>query len=271
MVIIEIAGETDCHVIRAIICLIELFNILQARVLEVFLRAEHGVLTVRNIRIKQLVDRQIHFLHVHRGVHIKLLVNGLEFGMEAAYYEVLEAVGLDHRPACQFSGRYHFVIAGTLVAREGIDTGCADSTHQFVELIRHRNLGILIGERVDKMVYSLALSRVCRRAVEFVERIDGVEVRQLFLVVGRAVRLRTLEHNMLLVVRQTCRFQRVILTSGAHGDERLYLGFLLVLTQIYGKAVIKCVDTRLQRVTIYCTIRVLLAGTHQSNGCQKKK
>ncbi len=271
MIVIEITGQTDRYVIRTIIRLVELLDILQARVLEVLLRTENGVLTIRDIGIQQLVNRQIHFLYIHGGIHVKLLIDGLELRMEAAYDEILEAVGLDHRPARQLSGRDHLVIAGTLIAGEGINTCRTDSTHEFVELIRYRDLGVLIGEGVDEMIDRLALSRIGRCTIKLIERIDGIEVRNLFLVIGSTIRLRTLEHDVLLVVRQTRGLQRIVLSTGTHGDKRLDLRFLFVLTQINGKSVIQCVDTRLQRITFYSTIRILLAGAHQSHCSQKDK
>ena len=104
------------------------------------------MLTIRNVRIKELINRQFHFLVVHRRIHVKLLIDGLEFGMESTYDEVLEAVGLNHSPSCQFAGRNYLMIAGTLVAGVRIDTRSTDSRHQFVKLTGYRYFGILIRE-----------------------------------------------------------------------------------------------------------------------------
>ena len=92
MVVVYITCQNHSHIIRTIVGLIELLDILQARVLEVILRTEHRVLAVRDIGIEQLVDSQIHFLHIHRGIHIELLINGLQFGVETAHNEILETV-----------------------------------------------------------------------------------------------------------------------------------------------------------------------------------
>ena len=60
------------------------------------------------------------------------------------------------------------MIASHLIAGKGIDAGSTDGTHQFVELVSHRNLGVLIREGVDEMIDSLALCGVGSSTVHFV-------------------------------------------------------------------------------------------------------
>ena len=77
MVEVKISGQTHGYIIRTIIGIIELLDILQTRVFQVFRRTDDAVLTIRNIGVQRLVNRQIHLIPIHGRVHVKLLINGL--------------------------------------------------------------------------------------------------------------------------------------------------------------------------------------------------
>ena len=165
---IQITAQADSHIIRTIVLLIERLDILQTRVLEVLRRTDNLVLTVRNIGIEDIIDRQQHLTLVIDAAHVILLIHSLQLGVETANNQVLEAVGLNHRPATQLTRRNHLMVAGAVIARVGIETRRTDSLHQLIELIGNRDLRSFVGERVNQMIDSLALGGVRRTTVNLV-------------------------------------------------------------------------------------------------------
>ena len=177
LVVLKVTGETDGDVVGAIIGIVELTDVTDTGVLEVFLGAEHGVLAVRYGGIEGLVDGQKHFPYIHGGIHVKLLVYGLEFGVETTDHEVLEPIGLYDGPASQFGVGNDLMVAGVGRTGIGIDAGSTDTGHELVELIGNGDLGAFVGERVDQMIDRFALLGIGGSAINLIERVDGKEVR----------------------------------------------------------------------------------------------
>ena len=183
--------------------------------------------------------------------------------METAHHEILETVTFDHRPAFQFAGGYDLVVAGAVGGGIGIHACRTDDLHQLVKLIGDRNLRTQIRYTVDDMVDGLPLLRVSFLAVLLVQFVYLVQIGAFLFIVGRAVVGCTLEHDMLLVMRQTGGLQRVVLTAGPDGDEGLYLRFDGVLTQIHRQTVLESVDTCAGRITGYRLVIDCLRCKHQ--------
>ena len=153
-----------------------------------------------------------------------------------------------------------------------VHAGSTNAGHEFVELIGDSYFRTLIGERVDKMIDRFAAFGVGRCAIELIEGVDSQEVRTLRLIIGSTITLSALEHDMLLVVGETCRFERIVLRSCADHDIRQDLRFLFVLGQIDRETVIEGIDTRLERVSLYGTIGILFGGKrHAAKCCECQK
>ena len=185
--------------------------------------------------------------------------------------EVLETIGLNDRPACQFGIGDDLVVTGVGRTGIGIDTGCTDTGHQFVELVGNGDLGAFVGEGVDQMIDRFALLGVSGSSIDLIERVDGKEVRQFGFIIGGTVSIGTLEHQMLLIMSEPGRFERIILRTRPynHVGKDLRLGF--VLRQIDGETVIESVDTRLHRVTRYRLIGVLFRCEAKGRGDKRQK
>ena len=190
--------------------------------------------------------------------------------MESSDDEVLEAVGFDNGPAPEFGGWYHFVIARHGRSCVSIDSGCTDGRHDPVELIGDSYLRALIGEGIDEMIDGFSLLGVCGSAVDFVEGIDGNEVRALFVIIGCTVTIRALEHDVFLIVGKAGRFERVVLCARAYNNIGLYFGLLFVLGQIEGESVVKSVNTGFEGVSFYRGIGIFLGLQGESTGSGKK-
>ena len=74
------------------------FHIGDGRILEMFLRAEDSLGSVRMVREKRGKHSLVHLAVILRKGHVLFLIDGFKFRVESADYRVLEAIRLHSRP-----------------------------------------------------------------------------------------------------------------------------------------------------------------------------
>ena len=220
-----------------------------------FLRAYRRLCAVGMGGEEQPVHRLPHLVVVSGEPHVVLLVHRLQLGVETAYHHVLESVALYSRPVLHLVCRNVLHVAGHVVARVGVAALRAYSRHQFVILVRNVVPGSELRHAVYSVILRLALFRVGHGAVCLIHVLYGVEQRSLLFSVRRSEAFRSLEHQVLQIVCQSCRLSRVVAASGAHGYVGLYARFLLVYRQIYLQSVVQSVYSCRHRVTFHRLVR----------------
>ena len=122
------------------------------------------------------------------------------------------------------------------------------------------------------MIDSLALSLIASVAINLVASLDAVEQRLLTFIVGCTIRCSSLEHQMLKIMRQTCCFVRVVLTSNSHGNISLDTRFYLIYSEIYFQTIVECIDASLQRIAVNSLIVILLLRICRvTDNCQQHR
>ncbi len=260
---IEVAREADGHVIGHVVGLVVVLDVGDRGVFQVFLKTQDAVLPVGVVRVEQSGDRVENLLVVARERHVVLLVDGLQLGVETADHVVGEAVGLDLGPILHLIRGDVLRVDRLVVGGPGVAAVRTDGGHQLVVFVGDRQLRRLLRYGIDPGVDRLALLRVGRAAVDLEELFDLVEQRLLGGVVLRAEPLGALEHQMLEVVGQTGRLDRVILRAHPHGDIGLDARLLAVDRHVDLQSVVERVDAGLQRIARDALVLVLAAGRQQ--------
>ena len=98
------------------------------------------------------------------------------------------------------------------------------------------------------MINSLAFCLIGRLTIHFEKLFDLIEQRFFLFIVLRTELLSSFEHQMFKIVRQTCRFGRIVFTTHANGDIRLNTRGLFIHSHIDLQAVIQSIDTGFQRI-----------------------
>ena len=70
-------------------------------------------------------------------VHVVLLIDSLQLGVESANHHIAETVGLDPGPVVNLIGRDVFCVAGHIGRSESIGSLSAYHRHQLVILVRY--------------------------------------------------------------------------------------------------------------------------------------
>ena len=107
------------------------------------------------------------------------------------------------------------------------------------------------------MISLLASLRIGQLAISLVAFLNLLQIRSLSLRVGHTEVIRTLEHQMLQVVSQTCGLCRVVLGTRTHSDIRLDTRFFLVDAEINLQSVLQRVDTGLGHIALHLFIVIL--------------
>ena len=244
------------------------------RVLQVFLRTDGGLCTIRVVREEGAHDCLNHLLAIESRVHVTFFVHGLQFGVESTDHQVLETVCLNLRPVLNLVARNVFHVASHIVAGIGIGTTGTDSGHQLVVFIRDEVSGSFVRKAVDNVIDGLAFGLICRLAIDFELCLDGIEKRLFGFVVHGSVLLCTLEHEVFQVVRQTGGFGWVVLTAHTYSDVGLYAWSFLIHGHVNLQSIAQGVHLGIHRVIGYGGVLILAARTgrkHQATHHPKRQ
>ena len=241
-----------------------ILDIDDGRILEVFLRTDGSLCSVRVVREQRRHEGFEQLPSILGRIHVSFFVHGFEFGMESADHQVPETVGLNLRPVLDLIARNVLHIAGHVIAGIGIGSVGTDGSHQLVVFIRNEISGRFVGKAVDDMIDGLAFGLIGGLAVLFELGFNRIEKRLFRLVVHGSVLLGTLEHQMFQIVRKTGCFGRVVLASDTHGNVGLYTRSFLVDRHIDFQSVLQCVDLGVQRIIRNGGVLILASRT----GCQ---
>ena len=258
---LEIARKADGHVVRHIPLVVVVLDIDDGRILEVFLRTESGLCTIRMVREQRACDRFKQLASVLCRVHVAFFVYGFQLGVESADYQTLETVCLNLRPVFNLVAWDVFHIASHIITGIGIGSFGTDSPHQLVVFIRNEISGRFVGKAVYHAVNGLAFSLIGSLAIHFELFFDGIEKRFFHFVVHGSILLGTLEHEVFQVMRQTGSFGRVVLATYTNGNISLNARSFLVDGHIDLQTVVQCVDLGVQRVIRHSGIVVLAPCT----------
>ena len=174
------------------------------------LRADGGLRAVWVSGEETLAEGGILLAEVAGEVDVIFLVNGLELGVEAADYHVLETVGLYACPRVNLVGRDVFNVACLVVAGVGVAALRAYRRHHLVVFVRDVIYCGKLRERVYLMIPAAALLVVYYVAVFLKARLDGVEQGFLGCGIGSAEVGGALEHKVLKIVCQSGGLLRVV-------------------------------------------------------------
>ncbi len=235
---IKVSRHTDSHIIGHIPFFVVILDIGNRRILQVLLRSQHRLRSIRMIREKGGHNLLIHLAVVFRQRHILFFIYRLQFRMETADYVMLEAVRLYFGPVLHLVGGNILHIHRHIVTGIGIRTVRPDSGHQFVIFVRNSQLGSLVRNTVDFLIQSKAFRFIRRFAVNFKQSLYLVQQRLLQLIVLGTESLRSLKHQVLEIMSQSRRLRRVVLSSHPHGYISLNPGFFGIYRQIHLQAVI---------------------------------
>ena len=232
------------------------------------LLTDSGLCTVWVVRECQCEDFIRHLPTIPCKSHVVLLVNRFEFGMKTTNHCILESLRLNLCPILNLV-RWDilhivcFVIRGPSV--------CAVSTyrlHQLVVLVRNGILRCLLRYAVNLCIYSLAFRLVSGCTIDLEQTLNLIKQRLLSLVVLSSELVSTLEHQMLKVVRQTCRLGRVILRAYTHGNHRLQTRLLLVYRHIDLQSVFECIYAGSGLIALYALVAITARnGNHRNYNC----
>ena len=260
---VEVARDADGHVVGHVIGLVVFPDVGDRRILQVLLRAQHGLGAVGMVGEQGGGHRFPYLARVLRERHVLLLVDGLQFGVEAADDGVLEAVGLDACPVVDLVRRDVLDVDGHVLRRVGVRSVGADGGHQLVVFVGNGQFRGFVAYRVDAVVDGRAFGLVRRLAVDFEETFDFIEHRFFGGVVRGAVLLRTLEHQVFEIVGQTRRLGRVVLAAHLHGDVGLDAGSFAVDAHVDLQPVREGVDAGVQRIARDGFVLVLAASRNE--------
>ena len=179
--------------------------------------------------------------------------------METTNNHILESVALDLCPVLDFVRGDILSIACHIVRGIRVSTLGTDGCHQLVILIGDEVLRSQLTYRVDLMISLLTLLRISHQAIFLITLLYLVEQRSLSLRVIRAKQLRTLKHQVLKIVSQTCCLCRIILRTSTYCDVSLYTWLLRISREIHLQTIVEGVDPRLHHVTWYSLILVLFS------------
>ena len=209
-------------------------------------------------RSQQLTHGSIELATVGCQTDVILLVHGLQLGMETTDDHVLETVTLDLRPVLNLVRGDILRIAGHIVRGVGIRTLCTNGCHQLVVLIGDEVLRSNLTHRVNLMIGLLTGLGVGQLPISLVTLLNFSEQGGLCLWVVRTKLLRTLEHQVLQVVSQTCGLRWVVLRTCTHSDIRLDPRLLLIHREIHLQPIIQGIYPRLHHIPRYCDILTCL-------------
>ena len=260
---VEVAAETDGHVVRDVPLLVVVLYVGDGGVLEIFLRAEHGLRAVGMVGEEGCEGCLVELAVVLGEAHVLLLVDGFELGVEAADYGVLEAVGLYAGPVLDLVGGDVLDVAGDVVACVGVGAVGADGRHELVVLVGYGQQRCLVAHRVDFVVDGLAGHAVGGVAVLLEELLDAVEHRLFCGVVGGAELFGALEHEVLEIVGEAGGLGGVVLAAYAHGDVCLYAGLVAVDSHEQLEAVREGVGLGVQGVARHRVVGVLVGACRE--------
>ena len=200
---VEVASHTYCYIIGAIPFVEVVLDVYYRRVLQVLLCADGGLRSVWVVGPQHLAYGVEEFPLVGTESDVVFLIHSLQFGMEAADYHVLEAVGLNLSPVLHLVGGYVLGVASNVVAGVCVRAFRTDGCHQFVVLVGDEILCRQLRDAVNLVVFLLAQFGVFDEAVFLVSLLYLVEQRSLSLGVVSAELLGALEHQVLQIVSQT--------------------------------------------------------------------
>ena len=235
------------------------------RVLQVFLRTDGGLCTIRMVREEGAHDCLDNLLAIVSRVHVAFFVHGLEFGMESTDHEVLETVGLNLRPVLNLVARNVFHVASHVVAGIGIGTTGTDSGHELVVFIRDEVSGSFVRKAVDNVVDGLTFGLISGLSIDFELCLDGIEKRFFGFIIHGSVLLGTLEHEVFQVVRQTGSFGRVVLTAHTYSNVGLYAWSFLIHGHVHLQTILQGIHLGIHRVIGYGGVLILAACTRRKH------
>ena len=244
----KITRKADGHVIGHIPLVVVVLDIDDGRILQVFLRTDSGLCSIRMVREEGRHERFKQLASVLCRIHVAFFVNGFQFGVESADHQILETVRLNLRPVFNLVAWDIFHIAGHIIAGIGIGSFGTDSPHQLVVFIRNKISGRFVRKAVYHPINGLASSLVGRLPIHLELCFDGIEKRLFRFVIHRSILLCTLEHEMFQIMRQTGCFGRVVLATYTHGNVSLDARSFLVDGHVDFQTIVQCIDLCVQRI-----------------------
>ena len=122
-----------------------------------------------------------------------------------------------------------------------------------------------------EVIDSGTLLRVCGLTVLLVEVVNLPEKGHFLFIVGSTVTACAFEHQVLKVVSQTRRIERVVLTACTYGNHSLDFGLLCITTHINRQAVRQRVAACLRRIVRKRFIRIVHGKSRQGEERQYER
>ena len=226
-----------------------------------FLRAQRRLETIGVVG-EQLTHHGCHLLAEVTGqTDVVLLVDSLQLGMEATDNHVLKTVCLDLCPVLYLIGRNVLDIACNIVRGVSIGSLSTDGRHQLVVLVGDEVLGSQLTDAVNLMVSLATLFRIRQCAILLITSLDIGQQRSLGSSIGDTKLISTLKHQVLQIVRQTCRLGRIVLRACAYSNIGIQTGLLFVYTEVHLQTIVERIDTCLRQIVLNLFILVLAASS----------
>ena len=239
---VKVATHTDGHIVGHIPFAIVLHDVAQRGVLEMLLRTDGGLSSIRMMWEENGIEGIVHLLEIIRKTHIELLIYCLQFSMETSDDHIAEALRLYHCPWFQGMARDILLIAGDVRTCIGIGSRGPYSCHHLVILVGNGILTGLIAETVYPRIDGTTLSLVGGLAINLILSLDAVKQWFLLLIILCAEAGGTLEHQMFQIVGKACTFGRIIPGAGTNSHIGLDAGFIGIDSKINLQTIFQGVD-----------------------------
>ena len=257
----EVTDEDKCHVIRHIPRIEELDELTHLGVLEI-LRITDDVPLVRGTFACFGSNELIHMLAVIVGVHVILLEDVLQLGLERTEDRIRQTIGIERKPTLHLVSRETVVIERVVIRGSGIEAFTTDGLNQVRELIGSSILSSEDTLFVDFELNSIAFLGIIRHREGVVEGDDMLVIGFLFLPIERAHTVGAFEEHVLQIVSQTGRCLRFVNRTGTSDGSSKHIGQVLVFPEHDGEPIVQRV--LLQAFRQLCSHRCDAADKQQN-------
>ena len=235
---VDVAHQNQYHVFGGVPVVVELDELAQARVLQVFGQADDGARIGMSLECLARYKLALYASGVVL-IHIIFLVHTFQLGLEQAEYGVDEALRIDFEPFVDLVRGERVVVVGDVVAGTCVQAFSAHALDEVHKLVGNADLAFFHGQVVDLFPDGFFLQRVGLFG-HFIVLGDDLFVDGLFLFpVQGADLVGTFEHDVLQIVGQTGVLGRVVDRTGAAGYDTIHVGLGVVFPYIYGKTVLQ--------------------------------
>ncbi len=262
---IEITGHADGHIIRDIIRFLLQLDGPDGRILQMLLRTNHRLCTIRMPLKKKRIQRFHGQLASGCQRRILLFIYRLQLRVETAEHAVHEAVSLNTRPVLNLIGRNILYIACCVIHCKGIGAVGANNGHQFVIFIGDGPLRGNITYGVYLTIEFLAFLRVGKCPIHLIKGICRFQERFFRLIILCAKLLCPLEHHVLQVVGQTGVVCRIVFPTGTYHDKSLNTRSIFIHRQIHLESVVKSINPGLHGIPLHALIAGAPVESRQSH------